>query len=191
MKPLKTKQQTGFTIVELLIVIVVIGILASITIVAYGGIQDRAKTTVVMSELKSTEKALGIFATFEGWSSWPDDASLPGDGTINDLIAAHPGLEDSLTAAPEGIDGQDDWIYDNDMDSKDMPCGPASDLGDGVNISVDVDGRALDPDIMAALDAQIDDSDGHLCGKFRYLTTAEQSDPDNFYYNISLDGSVH
>jgi prepilin-type N-terminal cleavage/methylation domain-containing protein len=37
------KKQTGFTIVELLIVIVVIGILAAITIVAYNGIQDRAR----------------------------------------------------------------------------------------------------------------------------------------------------
>ena len=39
------KTNTGFTIVELLIVIVVIGILAAITIVAYNGIQNRAKTT--------------------------------------------------------------------------------------------------------------------------------------------------
>jgi prepilin-type N-terminal cleavage/methylation domain-containing protein len=37
------KKQAGFTIVELLIVIVVIGILAAITIVAYNGIQDRAR----------------------------------------------------------------------------------------------------------------------------------------------------
>jgi prepilin-type N-terminal cleavage/methylation domain-containing protein len=33
------QKQRGFTIVELLIVIVVIGILAAITIVAYNGIQ--------------------------------------------------------------------------------------------------------------------------------------------------------
>ena len=38
------KLRSGFTIVELLIVIVVIGILAAITIVAYNGIQNRAKT---------------------------------------------------------------------------------------------------------------------------------------------------
>ena len=38
-----SKLSRGFTIVELLIVIVVIGILASITIVAFNGIQERAR----------------------------------------------------------------------------------------------------------------------------------------------------
>ena len=47
----KTKN-TGFTIVELLIVIVIIGILAAITIVAYNGIQNRANDTVIKNDLK-------------------------------------------------------------------------------------------------------------------------------------------
>jgi len=41
----KRASSRGFTIVELLIVIVVIAILAAITIVAYNGIQNRAKTS--------------------------------------------------------------------------------------------------------------------------------------------------
>lgn len=49
----KLKRQKGFTIVELLIVVVVIAILAAITIVAYNGIQNRANDTAVMSDLKS------------------------------------------------------------------------------------------------------------------------------------------
>lgn len=49
---MKNKQQTGFTIVELLIVIVVIGILAAITTVAYNGIQSRANDTAVQSDLR-------------------------------------------------------------------------------------------------------------------------------------------
>lgn len=36
-----TTQRSGFTIVELLIVVVVIAILAAITVVAYTGIQNR------------------------------------------------------------------------------------------------------------------------------------------------------
>jgi prepilin-type N-terminal cleavage/methylation domain-containing protein len=43
------KNEKGFTIVELLIVIVIIGILAAITIVAYNGIQNRGKTASAAS----------------------------------------------------------------------------------------------------------------------------------------------
>ena len=43
----------GFTIVELLIVIVVVAILATIAIVAYSGIQNQAHETTVKSDLKN------------------------------------------------------------------------------------------------------------------------------------------
>lgn len=42
---MSNKIKKGFTIVELLIVIVVIGILATIVIVTYQGVQDKANTT--------------------------------------------------------------------------------------------------------------------------------------------------
>lgn len=44
----------GFTIVELLIVIVVIAILAAITIVAYTGIQGRAYDSTVQSDMRQS-----------------------------------------------------------------------------------------------------------------------------------------
>jgi prepilin-type N-terminal cleavage/methylation domain-containing protein len=50
------KKERGFTIVELLIVIVVIAILAAITIVAYNGIQNRAKTTSAQSAAQTAAK---------------------------------------------------------------------------------------------------------------------------------------
>lgn len=52
----------GFTIVELLIVIVVIGILAAITIVAYNGIQNRARVSTLTSSLSQLSKRLAAFA---------------------------------------------------------------------------------------------------------------------------------
>lgn len=54
-------RQKGFTIVELLILIVVIGILAAITIVAYNGIQARANDTKIKSAANQIDKAIQLF----------------------------------------------------------------------------------------------------------------------------------
>jgi prepilin-type N-terminal cleavage/methylation domain-containing protein len=68
----------GFTIVELLIVIVVIAILAAITTVAYNGIQQRAQDAQADSGLNQIKKALELYHTDSG--SYP--AVCPGgDGT--------------------------------------------------------------------------------------------------------------
>jgi len=55
------KTKPGFTIVELLIVIVVIGILAAITIVSYNGIQDRAKSVAAQSDVSQNAKLLEVY----------------------------------------------------------------------------------------------------------------------------------
>lgn len=56
---LMAKQRyAGFTIVELLIVIVVIAILATISIVAYNGIQQRANNTVRIAAAKEWMKSI-------------------------------------------------------------------------------------------------------------------------------------
>lgn len=55
------RSNQGFTIVELLIVIVVIGILAAITIVAYNGIQLRARNTQQISTAKAYLSAFGVY----------------------------------------------------------------------------------------------------------------------------------
>jgi prepilin-type N-terminal cleavage/methylation domain-containing protein len=52
------KNKNGFTIVELLIVIVVIGILAAITIVAFNGVTKRASISAVQSELEQNAKVI-------------------------------------------------------------------------------------------------------------------------------------
>ena len=59
-------KRSGFTIVELLIVIVVIGILAAITIVAYNGIQQRAYNTKVVSGASAYLKAFQSYKAING-----------------------------------------------------------------------------------------------------------------------------
>lgn len=51
----------GFTIVELLVVIVVIGILAAITIVSYTGISQKAITATLQSDLGNASKQLKLY----------------------------------------------------------------------------------------------------------------------------------
>ncbi|MGB3946325.1 MAG: prepilin-type N-terminal cleavage/methylation domain-containing protein [Candidatus Saccharimonadales bacterium] len=51
-------QRRGFTIVELLIVVVVIGILAAVSIVAYGNVQQRAKVSRANADLAALNKAI-------------------------------------------------------------------------------------------------------------------------------------
>ena len=60
------KSKSGFTIVELLIVIVVIGILASISVVAYNGASARATDSELRSKQTSIYKAMLNFYTLNG-----------------------------------------------------------------------------------------------------------------------------
>lgn len=62
----KQKRQSGFTIVELLIVIVVIGILAAITIVAFNGVQAKAQFARVQSDLNVMKKGLEMYKAENG-----------------------------------------------------------------------------------------------------------------------------
>jgi prepilin-type N-terminal cleavage/methylation domain-containing protein len=54
------KYNHGFTIVELLIVIVVIGILAAIVIVAYNGVQERSRVQKANTDLNTLVKAINV-----------------------------------------------------------------------------------------------------------------------------------
>ena len=56
-------KQSGFTIVELLIVVVVIAILAAITIVAYNGIQNRAKSSAAQALANNVAKKAEAYNT--------------------------------------------------------------------------------------------------------------------------------
>lgn len=72
------KKDRGFTIVELLIVIVVIGILAAITIVAYNGVQNRARTTEAQSNAKEVQSKVEVYAADTGNGAYPTAAQIKG-----------------------------------------------------------------------------------------------------------------
>jgi prepilin-type N-terminal cleavage/methylation domain-containing protein len=78
----------GFTIVELLVVIVVIGILAAITLVSYSGISKRAKDATLASELNAASKLVSL--------SYVNNGTVP--NTISSEMKASPGDVLSLSS---------------------------------------------------------------------------------------------
>lgn len=98
---LKSKQQ-GFTIVELLIVIVVIGILAGLVIVTFNGIQQKARNTERQTDVKAMQSHLEAYNAQNGY--YPTLANLntqPGTGNwwIQDNMA---GLDKDALKDPKG-----------------------------------------------------------------------------------------
>lgn len=70
------RRQRGFTIVELLIVIVVIAILAAISIVAYTGIQNRAHDSAVQQDLRQLGTAFELFQAEHGYYPAPGNTDM-------------------------------------------------------------------------------------------------------------------
>lgn len=58
MRHRNTTMSRGFTVVELLIVIVVIGVLAAIVIIAFNGVQQRAREAAVKADLSNSAKKM-------------------------------------------------------------------------------------------------------------------------------------
>ncbi len=116
------KNNNAFTIVELLIVIVVIAILASISVVAYNGIQNRANLAKVNSELLTINKAIQMYYAENG--VYPDNSNTwrgyRGYGAYAQNFV--PGLAPNYISSvpgPSPLSASSDYLYrSNGVDYK-------------------------------------------------------------------------
>jgi prepilin-type N-terminal cleavage/methylation domain-containing protein len=101
-RPIRTHTSArGFTIVELLIVIVVIGILAAIVIVAYNGVQERARNAAILSDIRQVQKYIEAYNAVNG--SYPITSAT----TIAGVSTSAPVTSDA--GCPQGTSGAS-WI---------------------------------------------------------------------------------
>jgi len=97
--PFGQSRTRGFTIVEILIVISIIGILAAVTIIAYNGVQQKARDTAVLSDTDAVASEMtrysvnnnGVFGSSLAWYS-PSGTNTnikvtPSSGNIIDVVA--------------------------------------------------------------------------------------------------------
>lgn len=78
---MKKGRHYGFTIVELLIVIVIIGILAAITVVGFSAAQDRARAASAAGDIAKASRKAGLAKALNGPSTITADL-LTGDNAI-------------------------------------------------------------------------------------------------------------
>jgi general secretion pathway protein G len=100
---LKKTLEKGFTIVELLIVIVVIAILAALVLNTFAGVQQRARDTERTTDIKAIASQLEVYYADNG--NYPSFAQLDDSAWRGEPNNNMPGIDDNAFIAPQDGSG--------------------------------------------------------------------------------------
>jgi prepilin-type N-terminal cleavage/methylation domain-containing protein len=124
----------GFTLVEIMIVVVIIGLLAALAIPAFGRVRQKAQNSRFLSDLRTFSQAFETYATVHG--NWPGNA---GSGTVP------PGMSGDFSEANwkgrNSVGGR--WNWDRNIN--------------GISAGVSTTDVTVNDAQMTAIDAVIDD----------------------------------
>ncbi|WP_019614782.1 type II secretion system major pseudopilin GspG [Psychromonas ossibalaenae] len=141
-----SSKQKGFTLLEIMVVIVILGVLASMVVPNLMGNKDKADRQKVVSDIIALENALDMYkldngsypSTDQGLEALVSEPSgspeprnyredgyikrLPEDPWGNEYVLNSPGEHskiDVLSVGPDGEEGSDDDIGNWNLDGKD------------------------------------------------------------------------
>lgn len=156
---LKHTIRRGFTLVEILIVVVILGILAAIVVPQFASASDDARVSAFIGSLKNLETSMEMYRAREG--SWPPDTST---GTWQAELTGYIKQGDFEVSTPIG----GAWDTETNESGVAHAVGAMTDGAD-----------APDAVLLLAVDEQFDDGD-LATGRFRgirpggwYLVLAE------------------
>lgn len=135
----------GFTLVEIMIVVVIIGLLAAMAIPAFGRVRERTENTTVANDLRTFSAAFDQYALEIG--SWPADGDA---GVVPAVMAGRINVAAWTRGTPGG--GRYDW----------------ENGGIGIQAGISLYGCNFSDERLAKIDAMIDDGNVNT-GKFRRI----------------------
>jgi type IV pilus assembly protein PilA len=142
----------AFTLVEIMIVVVIIGLLAAMAIPAFRRVQEKAQNSRFVSDLRTFTQAFEQYALENG--QWPPNV---GAGAVP--AGLNSALQLAVWRAPTVLKGR--WNYDRNIN--------------GFGVAVSMSGSTVESARMVAIDRMIDDGDlstgnfQEAGGRFMYI----------------------
>jgi len=141
MKPLTSTLRAGrtrraFTLVEIMIVVVIIGLLAALAIPAAARVRQAAQNSRYISDLRTFAQGYETYATEHG--TWPPNAAT---GIVPVGMSGY--IKDNSWTQVNSVGGRWNWDFNNF----------------GVTASISTTGVTASDAQMTVVDAQIDDGD--------------------------------
>jgi len=179
------KNEKGFTLVELALVLMIIAVLAGIAIPSYLSMKDRSKESATKTEMASIAESLESYKSDSGHYPWSFGANVLSDyiknySTKDQWQRDYIYLTDSnfvnysfTSYGIDGIQGTDDIVFRNGL----MESGGKYDLGLSQTMSVSKDTTIVNTTVAATTTTMLTP----LGNTFTEITTSMIELTQNFY----------